>query len=786
MTELPLNLEEGDIVAIDDVEHVFARIDPDGLVTLRTLRKNVEFHLTDPQTGFPRKPNANDIARLMASGSFVKRAKDLEDGPRRAARKRELDARAARAVDPVCEFRTTFTREYDRAPCGRSDCGLRVFNEQLLANPTIAALPGARIYAGSTLRTWINKRGFSGDRRTRDGVAMSGYRRGRRVHHPKEILTHYLALSTGRKTTSRPGAKARALKGWQDYKGEMNRINRGQPTGRVGAVYPQPPVPYKAVSYTTFWRMCRDLESSATLEAQHGRQAVYQRYGGGGRTDRHTRIGAFAQMDDTPVPTVFLVDDDLDIPLGQLTLTLILDSVCKTLPGWGLSWDKASSATALEAYAHANTPKAIPKDIDDVHPELKWICMKPAAILLDNLTGHHSRHFEDSLLDVGTDVHFAGAHMPRDKAEMERVIGTILDLAFKDLPAATYDIARAREFGFDPTTMVMVPIRKARELLLRAICVYHLSPHAGLDGRSPALVFKQHVAKHGISVIDDLDEFRRSIGNVVYDAQLRSSGVVVKGLRYSDARITRALIDDLKSLQPPSEDTTKQTAITVKIKYSQADLGRIHVWNHRTKRYVTLPAVRSDYADGLPLWAHKRISDIAKIDMREFAGEDEESDGDRLIEIRKTLFEAIRNITPEAAEYDRATLAKLKETPLFKRIMGDIIEVVDEDVTCLVQPDPADAPDFQQPDGMGAEHRIDALKPTPRQKTGGGGTADGSDASAAAPPVKAPAKRRGPRKNATNRDSRDAGSPHKSVKSDTPAGTNPASKTAPKWGQTYD
>jgi hypothetical protein len=87
---------------------------------------------------------------------------------------------------------------------------------------------------------------------------------------------------------------------------------------------------------------------------------------------------------------------------------------------------------------------------------------------------------------------------------------------------------------------------------------------------------------------------------------------------------------------------------------------------------------------------------------------------------------------------------------------------------------------------MGAEHRIDALKPTPRQKTGGGGTADSSDASAAAPPVKVPVKRRGPRKKDTNRDSRDAGAPNKSVRSDTPAGTNPASKTAPKWGQTYD
>ncbi|UZK68773.1 hypothetical protein OKW76_12085 [Sphingomonas sp. S1-29] len=783
MKELPIKLEPGDIVVIDGIEHVFERIDPDGLVTLRTLRKNVEFEVTDPGTGRGRKPHANDIARLMASGSFFKRAKDLEEGPRRAARMRELDAKTAHAVDPSSEFRTIFNRAYDVNRGGLSDRALRQLNEKLLSDPVIAALPGARVYAGSTLREWIHKRGFPGDRRARDGVAMTGYRRGRRVHHPKEILTHHLAAATGRKTTSRPGAKARAWKGWQDYKGEINRINRGVPTGREGADYPQPPVPYKNVSYTTFWRMCRDLESSATLEAQHGHQAVYQRYGGGGRTDRHTRIGAFGQMDDTPIPGVFLVDDELGIPLGQPTFTVVYENVSKTLIGWGLCWDEASSATALEAYAHANTPKAVPEDIDSLHPELKWICTKLSGVLLDNLSGHHSRHFEDSMMDAGTDVHFSGAQMPRDKAEVERVIGTILDLAFKDLPAATYDIARAREFGFDPTKMVMVPIRKARELLLRAICVYHLTPHKGLDGRSPALVFSQQAAKYGISVIDDLDEFRRSIGNVEYDAQLRNSGVVVKGLRYSDAKLTRALIDDLTSLQPPSASTTKQITLTVKVKYSQSDMGRIHVWNARTKRYVTLPAVRADYADDLPLWAHKRIVNIAKMDMRDFTGETEETDGDRLIEIRKRLFEEARNITPESSEHDRATLAKLKDSPLFKRIMGDIIEVVDEDVSTLVHPHSADAPNYQLPDGLGAEHRSDATTPTPRAGNGKKAASVPVVRSTTAASNKPVPNRRSPRASTKEHDPRDTGRRKTSAK---PADTKSAPTSNLKWGHSYD
>lgn len=780
MKELPLKLEPGDIVAIDHVDHVFERIDPDGLVTFRIMGGKVEFEIPDEETGFPRKPNADEIARLMAAGTMVKRARDLDEGPRRAARKRELSAEAARAEDPSSEFRTAFNRAYDRSPCGLSDRALRAFNEQLLTDPVIAAMPGARLYVGSTLRSWINTRGFSGDRRARDGVAMTGKRHGRRVQHPIEILGHHLAISVGRKSAASPNAKSKAYKAWTGYRAEVGRINRGEATGREGAEYPKPPVPYKAVSYTTFWRMGRDLQSSAALAAEHGRQAVYQRYGGGGVTDRHTRIGAFGQMDDTKAPAIFLIDDELRIPLGQATFTAMMESVSKCIIGWDLCWDEPSSATALETYAHANTPKAIPKDIDDIHPELKWICCKLAAVLLDNLSGHHSRHFEDAMMDAGTDVHFSGAHMPRDKAEMERVIGTILGLAFKDLPSATYDIPRAREFGFDHTKMVMVPIRKARDLLLRAICVYHLMPHKGLDGRSPALVFKQQTARHGISVIDDLDEFRRSIGDVEFDGKLRPSGIVVKGLRYSDTKLTRELIDDIVSLQPASEAKNKVTTLTVKVKYSRRDMGRVNVWNERTKRYVTLPAVRQDYADGLPLWAHKRIADIAKLDMRDYNEETDDTEGDRLIKIRADLFDAVRNITPEAAEQDRANLARLKDTRLFKRIMGDIAEVFDEDVATLVAPQPADAPDTQLRDGMAAPFRSDATTKTPRVNESKG-------AAASAEREAVPAK---PRRQRTqkpkDRDPRDAGSPSRSVTTDNRAGSAPASSNRPKWGVTYD
>lgn len=706
MHELPINLVQGDIVEIDGVEHVFERIDPDGRITFMSLRQRIEFTVADPVTGFPVKPTANHIADLMIAEKFIKRAPKLHKRARAIARKMELNAEDAREIDPTSAFRIAFLRYYDADPCGLSDLKLRKLNQALLDAPEIAKLPGARIYAGSTLRSWIHERGFHGDRRARDGISMQGrIPRKLKVKHPPEIIEHYLAYALGKRTTSSPAAKVTAYKAWERYSNEINRINEGSPPAYGRLQYPKPARPYKAVSYSTFWRRSAKADSSAALGTKHGKKAVYSQFGGGGKTDQPSRVGALAMMDDTPVPSLFLVDVENNIPLGSATLHLMDDRKSRAIIGWDLSWEDPSAATVLRTYLHANTPKKVPADLDALHPDLKWICLKPSTLLVDNLTAHHSRHVEDSLLDVGTDVEFAGESMPRDKAGVERVIGTILGLFVKDLPAATYDIPRAREYGFDPSAMVMCDIKKARELLDRAICTYHLTPHSGLKNRQPALVFKQHAAANGISIIDDIDEFKRAIGNVEYDVKLTPSGIEIHGLRYSDAQNTRTLVDDLLGLQPAMEGRrTKKHSFRVKVKFSPDDIGEAHIWNSRTKRYVTLAAVDYEYAKGMPLWAHRRVLEFARREALDYSSEAE------LMEVRSRLFEAIEAISPQASEQDRKTLAKLKDNPLFQRVMGDIVEVVDENIDGGSGP----LPDHMIPHELAAPERRDATISTPR------------------------------------------------------------------------
>lgn len=54
-------------------------------------------------------------------------------------------------------FRTVFVDTFDRAGHPMSDRALALHNHQLIQDPGIAALPGARRYGTSTLRRWVSR-----------------------------------------------------------------------------------------------------------------------------------------------------------------------------------------------------------------------------------------------------------------------------------------------------------------------------------------------------------------------------------------------------------------------------------------------------------------------------------------------------------------------------------------------------------------------------------------------------------------------------------------------------
>lgn len=605
---------------------------------------------------------------------------------------------------------------------------LTAFIKEVLADPVITKIDGARRVCPATLRSWLRERGMTGCRKERDGVSMTGRMpRKLRIAHPLEIAMYWAVRQTN--------VRGDVQKNHDRYSADITKINNGQPLNRFfwidpeesalscgrPAEYPIPRKPYVAISYRRFWRLCRSLRSARAYKSETSGSGEYQRYGGGGVSDLPTHLGALVWMDDTVVPKVFFVDDNTGIPIGQATLTLMLEDKSKVVPGWDLSPGAPSSSTVLQTVLHANLPKDVPQDLLAIDPNLPWLRLKPATIKFDNATGHHGRTVEDVLADayIGTD--WSGSGMPRDKAHMERVIGTFLDLIFKHMPDANYDIERMRRYGYDPEKNVICSIRTGRRLLARAVMTYNISRHDGLDGRQPALVWKQELKHRKLDKIHDEDAFRASIGDVEFEMEMTNAGIEKFRRRYTPGaremkrilqqfeRARRVSKGDIAPRQPSKTDDRKRPSYRVKGKYDRGDIGTIRIWNpYSEPAQWEIFTCTDPNAHGMPKWLHDRCLELAKAEALEYATPEQQA------YVRAKLFEEIASVDANAAERERRILAKAIDDPNVRRIIGQYVEIVDEDAEEFGIPRSEEHPPVGHMSAVGK--RKDAAIRTPRAK----------------------------------------------------------------------
>lgn len=725
-----LDVEPGDPVDLFGLGYFFERVDSDGTVTFRPpAGAGYEDFEVVGENGRGRKPTMDEIGVLMAANDCIWREKPLGAEARRYARAQEYDAEQAREMDSKSPFRTAISRRYDANPWSRSDFGLKAFMTHALADPAIAALEGAWAASPATVRTWLNERGTAGCRKARDGISMKNRMpKLRRIAHPLEIVFYHAVRAMN--------VRGSVKRNYETYVAEIAKINAGQkldrnfwidPDGDAEpcarpAVYAIPPIAYQEINYIKFWRLCHELQSAKAYGRKTTAQGEYQKYGGGGRGDLPSHLGALCWMDATPVPKALFVDDETGIVVGLVTLILLMEHKSRAIVGWDLSLGGPSSSSVLRTVLSANQRKTVPADLLAEDSNLPWMRIKPDVIRFDNPTEHHARTVEDNLGDayIGTD--FVGSKMPRDKNANERVMGTFLDLLFKEEPGANYDIARMRRYGVtvEQEGLKVYSLRTARRLLDRAAFTYNMTRHTALMGRQPALVWKQSLGTRKLNVIKDVDKFEASIGTVKF-LKLRASGIDFLNRHYTAGavgmkriyqdfeRALRVRTGDTAPKPVKSTDDRKPHGFDVKIKYSEGDLGFIRVWNPHAE-----PACWEDLectdpaAHGLAKWFDDACRELAEREAMEYLTPQGQA------VVRTRLFSEASKVDSNSAERERQLLGRTLDDPNTRRVMGGYVHVADEIVE-----QPADVPPEEHtPAGhdLAIGARKDAHIKTPRPR----------------------------------------------------------------------
>jgi transposase InsO family protein len=712
LTRLPYEIAPGSpLITKDQRVYHFDRVDPDGAVCLRGrfLDGHGDLMVIDDD-GHRRRPNCEEFLGLIAAGSLERLPLPPSNNVACERRKDDIDPDQARLNDELADFRVAMLRELDAKIANEgqslSDKKLQIFIDRCLHKKGIRDLKGAWRCSPATLREWSRTRGVRGDRRLSDGVSQTGkIPRARKINHPIEILAFHTSIAISRRWPTSQAIRA--------YRAELEDINKGRPLARnlafidedgrwaisnEPAVYETPDRRYSPISNDAFYGLVRVMRSKKAYAIETSAKGAMQRYEGGGVTEMPSRIGVLGQMDDTPVPNLFLVDANSGIPLGAATLTVLLDTVSRLATGWDLSWDHASTGTVLRTVLHANQPKQFPPAMLKMAEEegagqlrhlaqqtLTW-GYKISRIKSDNLAAFHSRDVEDALLDCGIAQEFTGKDKPRAKPHIERILGILQNLLFKRLPDARPAPELAIRFGYDPDKHVLCTLQQARELLDLACVIYNLTRHTGLDGKQPSLVHQEHLARYKVAVIEDQEILRRALCRGEKEIQIDNSGIRVFNRRYSSSGLVAKIIQDhergtrhrCRNGGPRqarfNRNHKRKLTFKVRIKYNSDDLGHIYVWNpHASPRgeWIILPCT-DPQMKGRPKWLHDRIGELAN---EQADGHLDKATEDRLYAL---LQHEIMHINEASSERSLRDHARVIDTPSVTAALQNWVEVHSE------------------------------------------------------------------------------------------------------------
>lgn len=731
--EFPFNVEAGDPFRVFDLVYYFDRVDEDGVATLRSSRKTGagDFMVTDDD-GMPRKPNVDEFMQLMSSGDIVPLERRPQNVEARVRRRADIDSEQARELDEVCDFRIHVARRIEE----KRRAGTQSLSDQALKplvnevwkhfknerrklkkvlkeekRKTGRKLKPAgnrwkvpkRKPTGSTVRSWYHTRGQSNSRKVSDGVSRTGRAvRARMIDHPIEILACYAT----RAVMSRGGTRQQI----RNYRAELKLIGEGRAFHRVlaevdddgnwrigdqPADYPIPDRPYTPVSDSVFYDLVKTMRSKKAYAIQTSAKGAMQRYEGGGRTEVPSRIGMLGEIDDTPVPNLFLMDSVTGLPLGGATATVLIDVCSRLAMGADLSWEKANTNTVLRTILDANRPKTILPRMVDALPKESAYLLKFAAgwaakfdrILGDNLTAYHGIEVEEACMDVGTVTEFTGKNKPRAKPHIENLLGVLQRLLFKRLPDARWDVALAERFGFEPDKHIMCTLQEARELFQIAITIYNCTRHSGLDKKQPALVRKEHGERYRVNLITDQQRLHRAMMRTEKSAEFGADGLVAFGRRYSEAAVTAKIYQDHENaprqraqhLGPKQKkrrntDHKQRPTYTIRYKYDEDDLGSVYVWNPHhlpAGEWVEVPCTDREMKG-----RSKALHDL-RLELFDEAADDFL---DRCTEdiLHAYLSSEISNITEASSERDKVRHAKIMDTPQAKAALKNFVTVEDE------------------------------------------------------------------------------------------------------------
>lgn len=348
-------------------------------------------------------------------------------------------------------------------------------------------------------------------------------------------------------------------------------------------------------SRTTIWRRIDALDEMDKLIAKRGKRIAKRQMTQYGKMDYPFVPLERVEIDHTPMD-IIVVDEQDNLPLGRPTLTYCLDTTTRYPLGFYVGFDPPSYLTVMECLHHAILGKG---DVRGMYgTQHDWIaCGIPAVLIIDNGKEFIGSDLLDACNSLGVELTQMPIRTPHFKAAVERMFRTLNTGLLHTLPGTTFSNPQQRgDYESEKEACIdLSDLDNALHIFL--LDVYAESFHRGLSG-IPARRWEE-ITREGFfpRLPASAEELKILLGRVTYRV-IQPYGIQFMRLRYNsrDLAPLRTYLDGEK----------------VKIKYDPTDLGSIHVYDPQGQTYISVECLESDYAQGLSLWKHRVILNMAR------------------------------------------------------------------------------------------------------------------------------------------------------------------------------
>lgn len=350
----------------------------------------------------------------------------------------------------------------------------------------------------------------------------------------------------------------------------------------------------KPPSERTIRRRIEDLWRKAGNEYKRRRHASKQYEPVLGNFPETSHPHEIWQIDHTPVD-IIIVDEVYRKPIGRPYLTIAIDMNSRCIPGFCLTLEVPSSTSVGLCLTHSVFDKE--EWLAQRNIKTQWpIWGKPGAIHLDNAAEFHGDALKRGCEAHGIDIFFRPPAQPYYGGTIERVIGTLMQLAH-DLPGTTF--SNTKEKGNYPSEKKAVLTLPELEywLTLAITDYYHQKVHSSIH--------LPPIAHYRDAVLGTKDK-----PGMGYPAKIHNKQAFLIDFLPIEWRTLQRhgfMLDHISYNSPVLSPfiANREKYQRFLIRRDPRDLSRIYVLEPHSHRYLEIP-YRTLSRPAITLWEHKR------------------------------------------------------------------------------------------------------------------------------------------------------------------------------------